>query len=136
MPYQLLADAVLVLHFLVVLFVIGGLGFIVTGNLCTWHWVNNLWFRFAHLLAVAVVMLQAWLGALCPLTDLEMWLRSQAQAPTYSGSFIEHWLQTLLYFNAPSWVFTLAYTLFGILVLFVWWYFPPRLRKIKNHGWW
>lgn len=131
LPYQLLADAVLVLHFSIVIFVIGGLCLIIIGNFRTWHWVNNFWFRLAHLLAVAVVMLQAWLGALCPLTHLEMWLRNQAHAATYSGSFIEYWLQTLLYFNMPSWVFTLAYTLFGLLVLFVWWYFPPSFKRRK-----
>lgn len=127
--YQFLADAVLVLHTVVVVFVIGGFCLIIVGNLCTWRWVNNLWFRLAHFLAVAVVMLQAWLGTLCPLTVIEMWLRDKAHAATYSGSFIEYWLQRLLYFNAPSWVFTLVYTLFGLLVLFVWWYFPPQYRR-------
>jgi membrane protein implicated in regulation of membrane protease activity len=31
-----------------------------------------------------------------------------------------------LYYEAPFWVFTLAYTAFAILVLLAWWRFPPR----------
>ena len=40
--YQVLADAVLVLHFAVVAFVVGGLVLVVVGNLCHWRWVNAL----------------------------------------------------------------------------------------------
>jgi Protein of Unknown function (DUF2784) len=126
--YQLLADLVLALHLAVVLFVVGGLLLIVAGNLRGWRWVNALAFRLAHLAAVAVVAAQAWLGLVCPLTTLEMWLRVQAHAPSYKGSFIEHWLQRLLYYDAPAWGFTLVYTLFGLAVVLAWWRFPPRRR--------
>ena len=128
-PYQLLADAVLALHFSVVVFVVAGLGFTIIGNLRAWRWVNALSFRLAHLVAIAVVVAQAWFGAACPLTSLEMWLRAKARATTYSGSFIEYWLQRLLYYEAPSWLFTLGYSLFGLLVVATWWYFPPDSRR-------
>jgi len=127
-PYQLLADLVLSLHLAVVLFVVGGLLLIVAGNLRGWRWVNALAFRLAHLAAIAVVAVQAWLGAVCPLTTLEMWLHAQAHVPSYSGSFIEHWLQRLLYYEAPAWVFTLLYSLFALAVVVAWWRFPPRRR--------
>ena len=129
LPYQLLADAVLALHVAVVLFVVGGLLLVVGGNLRGWGWVNRWWFRLAHLAAIGVVVAQAWLGIVCPLTTLEMWLRARAGAATYGGSFIEHWLQRLLYFQAPAWVFVLAYTLFALAVLAAWWRFPPRWRQ-------
>ena len=126
--YLWLADAVLLLHFAVVFFVVGGLVFVLVGNMRQWRWVNALPFRVAHLVAIGVVVVQAWLGKLCPLTILESWLRGSGGEPTYSASFIEHWVQRVLYFEAPFWVFTLAYTVFGILVLAAWWYFPPRIR--------
>ena len=63
---------------------------------------------------------------MCPLTTLEMWLRARAQGSTYTGSFIEHWLQRLMYFDAPPWAFAVAYSLFGLVVVATWWYFPPR----------
>ena len=126
LPYQLLADLVLSLHFAIVLFVVGGLLVIVAGSLRGWRIAGALWFRLAHLAAIAIVIAQAWLGVVCPLTTLEMWLRERAQGPIYTGSFIEHWLQRLMYFDAPPWAFAVAYSLFGLVVVATWWYFPPR----------
>ncbi len=129
MPYQLLADAVLVVHFGVVVFVVGGLVVVVAGNRLGWPWVNRWWFRLTHLAAIAFIAAQAWLGELCPLTTLESWFRSRAGAPGYAKSFLEYWLQRAIFYDAPSWVFTLAYSVFAALVLAAWWYFPPRRRR-------
>lgn len=126
LPYQLLADVVLVLHFGIVVFVVGGLFCILLGNARGWPWVNGWGFRLVHLLAIAVVVALSWLGKVCPLTMLESWLRVQAGGAGYRKSFIEHWVQAMLYYEAPFWVFVLAYTLFGLAVLLAWWYFPPR----------
>ncbi len=129
LPYPFLADLVLALHACIVAFVVGGLVLIVAGNLRGWGWVNAPWFRLLHALAIAVVVGQAWMGVACPLTTFEMWLRARAGMATYSDSFIGHWLQRLLFFDAPGWVFTLAYTLFALLVAGVWWRFPARHRN-------
>jgi len=126
MPYRFLADAVLFAHFGVVIFVVGGLVAIVVGNRYRWRWVNGWWFRLAHLGAIGFVVIQAWLGHHCPLTTLESWLRARAGMSAYDSSFIEHWIQRLLFYEAPLWVFTLAYTLFGALVVLAWRRFPPR----------
>jgi polyferredoxin len=125
----LLADAVLVLHASIAVFVVGGLLLVVAGNLARWAWVNKAWFRVAHLAAIGIVVAESWFGLVCPLTTLEMWLRSRAGEPPYGGGFIEHWLQQLLYYSAPPWMFVAAYTLFGLLVLATWWYFPPRFKS-------
>lgn len=127
--YQLMANAVLVLHVIVVLFVVGGLILVVAGNLRSWRWVNSLWFRLAHLATIGIVAGEAWLGVVCPLTTLEMWLRAQAGTTTYETGFIEHWLQALLFWEAPLWVFTVCYTAFGMAVAAAWWYFPPEPRR-------
>jgi hypothetical protein len=134
LPFQLLADAVLTLHVALVLFVVGGLVLVVIGNLLGWHWVNTLRFRLAHLATIAFVAAEAWLGFVCPLTTLEMWLRSKARAVTYEGSFIEHWLQALLFWQAPPWVFTAAYTVFALAVAAAWRYFPPEPRHHRRHN--
>jgi polyferredoxin len=126
---RLLADAVLVLHAAFILFVVVGLLLVVAGNLRHWRWVDSLRFRLAHLAAISIVVAEAWLGIACPFTTLEMWLRSQAGAPVYGGGFIEHWLQKLLYYDAPPWVFALLYSAFGLLVMATWWYFPPRSKR-------
>ena len=44
----------------------------------------------------------------------------------YEGSFIQHWLQSILYYSAPDWVFSLAYTVFGALVLASWFVVRPE----------
>ena len=130
MPYQLLADLVLATHVGVVLFVIGGLAAIVVGNYCGWPFVNGWWFRAAHLTAIAVVAAQAWLGIVCPLTTFESALRVKAGGTGYETSFIEYWFTRFLYYDAPAWVFTAAYTLFGLCVAAAWWRYPPR-RSLK-----
>jgi hypothetical protein len=126
MPYLLLADAVLLLHFAIVLFVIGGWLAVLVGNWRSWRWVNGLWFRLLHLAAIGVVVLQAWLGKVCPLTTLESWLREQGGEAGYAQGFIAHWVQSVLFHEAPPWVFLVAYTVFGLLVLWSWWRYPPR----------
>jgi hypothetical protein len=130
--FLLLAGAVLVLHVAIVAFVVAGLALIVAGNRAGWRWVNALWFRSLHLLTIAVVAAQAWLGLVCPLTTLEMWLRTRAEAGAYSGGFIEHWLQALLYWEAPGWVFALAYSAFALAVALAWWRFPPVGNRRAN----
>jgi hypothetical protein len=126
MIWSLLADLVLFTHVLTVLFVVLGLVLIILGNLRSWRFVNAWWFRLTHLATIGVVVAQSWLGITCPLTTLELWLRAQAGEATYAGGFIEHWLSRLLYFNAPPWVFVLAYSVFGAMVLAAWWRWPPR----------
>jgi hypothetical protein len=128
-PAESLARRQALLDFGIVLFVVAGLAAIVIGGLRGWRVARSLAFRIAHLAAIAFVVAQAWLGAVCPLTTLEMWLRAQASGPTYDGGFIEHWVQRVLFYQAPSWVFTVAYSLFGLAVLAAWWYFPPQRRR-------
>jgi len=131
--FLLAADGILVLHVLFVAFVILGLVVILIGGRRHWSCVGNPWFRGLHLLAILVVVVQAWLGAICPLTDWEMALRSQAGDGVYAGSFIAHWLQAILYYDVPSWVFVVCYTGFGALVAVSWFFVPPRSRRKRNN---
>ena len=54
-----------------------------------------------------------------------MQLRAQAGEAIYSGAFIAHWVESLLYYRAPGWVFALVYTLFGLLVVLSWFLVRP-----------
>ena len=125
MFFGLLADAVLIAHVLFVLFVVFGLILIYLGFFLDWRWVRSRVFRLLHLLAIGVVVLQSWFGVICPLTTWEMALREKAGSGVYSGLFIQHWLHELLYYTAPAWVFVLAYTVFGALVLASWFVVRP-----------
>ena len=64
----LLADEILVVHVLFVCFVVFGLVAVYLGYFLNWLWVRNLSFRLLHLLAIGIVVLQSWLGVICPLT--------------------------------------------------------------------
>ena len=129
MIWQVLANLVLAVHVAIVFSVILALAAIVLGNLLRrWRWVNAWWFRLLHLATIVIVVAESWAGITCPLTTLEMALRARARAETYAGGFIEHWLQGLLFFRAPAWVFTASYTAFGLAVLATWWLWPPRRR--------
>ena len=123
--YRHLADAVLVLHVGVVFFIVGGLLAVLAGGWLGWRWVRNFSFRLLHLAAIVYVAGQSWFAVACPLTVLESWLRMQAHQPVYERGFIEDWLQRALYFNAPAWVFVLAYSLFAGLVALSWVWYPP-----------
>jgi len=124
--YRLAADAVLFLHAGFVAFVVLGLLLILAGKPLGWRWVRDFRFRLAHLAAIAVVVLQSWLGLVCPLTRWEMALRVRAGDASYNGAFVAHWVEKLLYYRAPDWVFILLYSLFGALVLASWYWVPPR----------
>ncbi|WP_386083393.1 DUF2784 domain-containing protein [Vreelandella sp. F11] len=124
--FLLIADIILILHVLFVAFVVLGLAAIYAGYFLNWRWVRNRTFRIVHLCAIGYVVVQAWAGMVCPLTTWEMALRAEAGAATYSGSFIQYWLHSLLYFSLPEWVFVVGYTLFGSLVLASWFVVKPR----------
>jgi glucan phosphoethanolaminetransferase (alkaline phosphatase superfamily) len=123
----ILADALLLLHVLVVVFIVFGLVAIYAGWTLAWSWVRNPWFRLLHVVAICIVALQSWAGVICPLTIWEMSLRNQAGDTVYSGTFISYWLETLLYYQAPAWVFMVAYTTFAALVIASWFIVRPRL---------
>ncbi|MCP3724093.1 DUF2784 domain-containing protein [Paraburkholderia sp. CNPSo 3272] len=118
-----LANTVLVLHALVVLFIVGGLLAIWAGAWLGRAWVRNRAFRLTHLLAIGVVALLAVLDIPCPLTVLEDWLRTGHAGPQ---GFIQRWVGALLYYDLPGWVFATAYAGFLLVVAVTWFRVPPR----------
>ena len=125
----LIADIILLTHFLFVIFIILGLTLILIGRLFSWSWIRNPWFRIIHLICIGIVILQSWFGVICPLTIWEMTFRADAGEAVYSGTFIAYWLNKLLYYQAPQWVFAVCYTLFGLLILASWYWVRPRSFK-------
>jgi hypothetical protein len=114
------------MHVLFVAFVVIGLLLIFLGRTRGWFWIRNPWFRLAHVAAIGVVTLQSWFGLMYPLTIWEKELRLRACDVMYSGSFISHLLETILYYRAPMWVFVVCYTMFGAIVVASWIWVCPR----------
>ncbi|MDO8990784.1 MAG: DUF2784 domain-containing protein [Sideroxyarcus sp.] len=124
-----LADLVLLIHALFVLYVIAGFAAILLGWYLHWRWIRNWWFRTIHLAAIGFVMAEAWLGLVCPLTVLENLLRTAAGDAPYSLPFFQHWVHEFLFYDFPNWVFTFAYTAFAIMILLSWLMVPPNRRQ-------
>ena len=114
---MLFADLILVVHFIFVLFVVIGFLMIVIGRFIGWSWIYDRAFRIGHLVAIGYVVAQSYLGRYCPLTIWENELRGRAGQGGYEESFIQHWLQRLLYYDAEPWIFGVVYSVFGLLVL-------------------
>jgi hypothetical protein len=104
MLQQYAADAVLLIHFAFILFVLAG-------GLVVWRWH---WLAWLHLPAVGWAALIELGGWICPLTPLENRLRGAAGASGYSGGFVEHYLLAAIYPRGLSRELHIA---LGVLVL-------------------
>jgi len=131
MWYGALADIVVVLH-------VGYVAYVVIGQLAIWlglllrcRWARNIWFRCTHLLAIAIVALEAAMGWRCPLTVWEDQLRAFAGQPVGQGSFMGRLFHDLIFFDCPNreWVFDAMHIGFAIVVLGTFVFFPPRLPR-------
>src|ERR1700716_2656439 len=120
-----LADAVLVVHVLFVLFVGGGFVLVLAGA-GRWSWIRNRTFRVSHVAAIVFVAVEALLGFTCPLTLWEDTLRATGRE---ERSFIGRWLAWLLYYDLPEWVFGAAYCAFALAVVWAWGAVPPSPRS-------
>jgi hypothetical protein len=124
----LLGQAVLAVHLVVIAFNVAGLVVIPLGAALGWAWVRVAWLRALHLALLAVVAAQALLGRACLLTDWQ-------DALTGGGAedpLIMRWVNSLIYWPLPSWVFAAAYAAAFAYVVALWWLVPPRrgiLRK-------
>jgi len=127
---SLLADIILVLHALVVVFNVGGLAAIWIGAALKWRWIRNFWFRTIHLGLIGCIAAGSLLGLVCPLTVLEDALRRAG--PPQSG-FIQRWVSRLLYYDFPAAVFTLVYVLFAIIVLLTFMLIKPERHAAPRH---
>ena len=87
MIYRAFADAVSVVHLAFVLFV-------VLGGLLVLKWPRLAWL---HVPAAVWGVLIEYAGWICPLTPLENSLRARGGEAGYSGGFIEHYVQPVLY---------------------------------------
>jgi Protein of Unknown function (DUF2784) len=132
--YLILADAILVLHALIVLFNVGALPVIWVGRFRGWRFVRDFSFRVIHLLLIAFVAGECVLGVVCPLTTWENDLRVQAGfGARYEGGFVAHWLHRMIFYDLPWGVFAVGYGLFFALVAFTWVWVRPRPPDWWSH---
>lgn len=106
MAYRVGADVVVAIHFLFIVFVVGG-GFLV------WRWPRLRWVHLPVAVWGALIEFAGWT---CPLTPLENALRRAAGDVGYGGGFIEHYVIPIIY---PAGLTTAVQLVLGTLVVVV-----------------
>lgn len=118
MIYKILADSVIIIHLLWIVFLITG----------AWWGRRCRAVGIVHISALVFAFVIGIFGLYCPLTYLENWLRSKySPAGSYAGSFIAHYAEKIIYINAPPLV---LFLLTAILCGFnAWVYFRKAGKK-------
>lgn len=115
---------VLLAHGAIIGFNIAGLILIPLGAWRGWRWVRGFVWRLLHLLSLTVVAVQALAGRACFLT---LW-QTQLEGGSQPTPMIAGWINRLIFWPLPLWVFAVAYVLIWVYVLFLWWRVPPRAK--------
>lgn len=119
------AEAILAVHLLVIGFNLFGLIAVPLGAWRGWGFVRIRWWRVLHLGSMTVVALQAVLGRACFLTDWQAALEGRDEAEPLLVS----WVNGLVYWPLPLWVFAAAYVMLFVYVLALWRFVPPTGRR-------
>jgi hypothetical protein len=127
MTAPMLGEMVLAAHLGVIAFNILGLVAIPLGATLGWRWVRIRWWRLLHLASLAVVAIQAIFGRACFLTLWQSALTGEAPQP-----LITRFVNSLIYWPLPIWVFSTAYVAVFVLTVALWRWVPPRRRALDE----
>jgi hypothetical protein len=119
--HPLLGQAILALHLAVIGFNVAGLVVIPLGAWLGWALVRIRWLRLLHLGSLAVVALQALFGRACFLT---IW-QSDATGGGAADPLIMRWVNSVIFWPLPMWVFTALYVAVFAYVVALWWWVRP-----------
>jgi hypothetical protein len=97
------ADIVTVVHLAYVAFVLFSIPLILLGGLFKWSFTRNPWFRWLHVVAISVVVVETLLGVECPLTTLEDYLTRDDQGQINTDrSFVARLVHSVLFFDTAQ----------------------------------
>lgn len=131
MGYGIVADAIVALHVAYVSYVVLGQLAIWLGLALRWRWVRNPWFRWTHLVMIAIVGLEALFDITCPLTRWEENVRRLVGQPTTGESFLGRILHNLIFVDWPPAVVNGLHIAFALLVLGTFVLAPPRRKTVS-----
>lgn len=128
-----MADFIVSIHFLYVLFTVFGEFLILSGGILKWQWVRKRVFRITHLIAVLIVALESLAGILCPLTQIEYELRRRAgQFNEENISFIARFIRKFIFYDFSEIFFILLYVGFGLIVILTFIFIPMNKKGEKK----
>ena len=119
---MILAEAILAAHLAIILFNLFGLIVVPLGAICGWRFVRVRWWRLLHLVSLAAVAAQAVFGRACFLTIWQAALTGATGSPT---PLIVGWVNRVIYWPLPLWVFAALYLLVFGYALALLWLVPP-----------
>lgn len=123
------AAAVFWFHVGVILFNVAGLVIVPIGAWCGWAFVRVFWLRALHLGLLALVAVQATLGKACFLTLWQGALERESGGAASDLPLIQGWVERLLFWPLPLWVFVVLYLAILGYALTLWRWVPPRRSK-------
>ncbi len=123
-----LAALVLAVHAGIILFNIFGMVVVPLGAWLGWRFVRRFTWRALHLLSMLAVAAQALLGRACFLTLWQATLESGTDAPQ---PMIYAFVNRLIFWPLPLWVFTVFYVVLLIYTLILWRLVPPRWKSTR-----
>lgn len=127
MQASTLAAIVLAIHACVILFNIFGLVAVPLGAWLHWRFVRVAWWRGLHLASLLIVAAQAAFGQACFLTLWQAALETSG-ADAATPPLIYTWVNSLIYWPLPLWVFTVLYLAVLAYAAALWWMVPPRRK--------
>ena len=126
MFYRLLADFIVLIHFLWILFMIWGFGRTILAVIKKDRkFLQNKFIRTFHLAGILVVAFLIIIDKTCFLTIWEIKLRVISGVSTYTGSFIVHYLEKLVYPDVDPLLVEVPSVIIGGITLFIYILFPP-----------
>jgi len=110
---RLAADLLVIIHLIFIIFV-------VTGGFLVLKWRRMLYLHIPAAVWGAFIEFQGWI---CPLTPLEQHLRQAGGQSVYSGGFVEHYVESIVY---PAGLTREMQIFFGIVVIAI---------NLMTYGW-
>jgi len=119
---RMLAEAVMVLHFAV-------LAFLLVGGFMAWRWRSLI---YPHLVIGAWAILSLSMPVTCPLTTAEEFFRARAGMPPLGTGFIDYYIDGVWYPESASMMVQLV---LGSIVIFSWvgFYAGARAARRLSH---
>ena len=118
----IIADFILIIHFVIVTFITLGFFFIPIGYKFGWSLAYNKMLRAIHFALMGIITTESLIGLTCPLTTIEQILRNDF----YSKTFINYWISKVVYWDFPSLFFLIIYSICFFWTFLLWKVCPPK----------
>jgi len=122
---HIIADTILLIHFLIIIFIVSLFLLIPISYKLNWEFLKKKQIRVVHVLLISIVTIETIVGVHCPLTILE----NKFRGIFVNTSFISSIVKEIIFWELPSIYFLIAYILCFFWTIFLWWKYPPKNKN-------